>query len=133
MLSGSLDTNAILRLTLGDLPDQQKVVMDLLNSSTGQLAVSDLAISETVFALSKHYGIERSEVRDRLSGFMNLKVINCNRIMLTRALDYFVVKPALSFEDCCLAVYAELNGAEPLYTFDKKLANQLPSAKLLVS
>lgn len=130
---GSLDTNALLRLITKDLPHQRRLVVELLNSTTRQFAVSDLAFSEAVFALSRHYTFSREDIRARLLSFMGLRNINCNRVMLVKALDHFVKHPALSFEDCCLAVYAELNEAEPLYTFDKKLANQLPSTKLLVS
>ncbi len=37
----------------------------------------------------------------------------------------------MAAEDCCLATYAELNDAKPLWTFDQKLARQAPDAKLV--
>ena len=43
----------------------------------------------------------------------------------------YLEHPKLSFYDCCLACYAEIKHHEPLFTFDKKLAKQLPQAKAL--
>ncbi len=51
--------------------------------------------------------------------------------MIAKALKIYVIQPVLSFEDCCLSVYAELNDASPLYTFDKKLARQLSQARII--
>lgn len=132
-LSGSLDTNAILRFLIGDIPKQRQAVSRLIDSSVDQLAVADIAVVETIFVLQRVYGVTREEIANMIRVFMGLKAVNCNRAMLDEALNFFVRFPAQSFEDCCLAVYAELNNAEPLYTFDKKLANQLSGAKLLVS
>ena len=62
---------------------------------------------------------------------MKLKQINCNQALFEKALALFIAHANLSFEDCCLAAYAQITDAEPLWTFDKKLANQAPSAKLI--
>ncbi len=43
----------------------------------------------------------------------------------------YLENPKLSFNDCCLAGYAALNEAEPLWTFDKDLAKTSGTAKLL--
>ena len=43
----------------------------------------------------------------------------------------FSLHPKLSFEDCYLATSAELSDAKPLWTFDRKLANQALAAKLV--
>lgn len=128
---GSLDTNVILRFLLGDIPAQRQAAAELMQSCKGQLAVADLAVSETLFVLTKHYGIRCGDAVDMIQVLMGMSVINCNRIMLDRALDDYKAHPALSFEDCYLAAYAELGNAAPLYTFDKKLAGQLTNTKLL--
>lgn len=128
---GSLDANAVLRFMLGDVPEQKALVVQLLRHTDGQFAVADVAIMEIVHALWRYYGIERSDIQQSLRAFMNLSQINCNRALFDGALEQYVLHPALSFEDCCLAVYAELNDAAPLYTFDKKLARQAPSAQLI--
>ncbi len=131
--SGSLDTSAILRLILGDIPNQRELVANLIAKSREQIAVSDIAIAETVFVLAREYGISRQEISDIITAFMNIATINCNRVLIDEALKLFVMHPALSFEDCTLTTYANLNDATPLYTFDKKLAHQLTYARLIAS
>jgi predicted nucleic-acid-binding protein len=129
--SGSLDANIILRYLLNDVPDQCKSATQLLKDASGQLAVADTALLEACFVMERAYSMSREHIRVALLGFMSLQQINCNRILFDRALMLFQSHSALSMEDCCLAVYAELNDAEPLYTFDKKLAKQSRAAQLV--
>lgn len=130
-LIGSLDTNALLRLLINDIPPQHEAVKALLVKASGQLAVADTAIIELVFVLERYYGFSRQQAKEAVIGLMQLKEINCNRTLFEKALPIYLSHPALSFEDCCLSAYATLNEAEPLWTFDKKLATQAASAKLI--
>lgn len=129
--SGSLDTNALLRLLLNDIPQQHEAVRALLTNASGQLAIADTAIMELMFVLERYYGFSRQQANEAVVGLMQLSEINCNRILFEKALPIYLDHMALSFEDCCLSVYATLNEAEPLWTFDKKLATQAESAKLI--
>lgn len=129
--SGSLDTNALLRLLLNDIAKQHEAIKKLLREVNGQLAVADTAVIELVFVLERHYGFSRQQVSEAVTGLMLLREINCNRTLFERALPTYISHPALSFEDCCLSTYAILNQAKPLWTFDKKLATQADSAKLI--
>lgn len=129
--SGSLDANVLLRLLLNDLPDQHQAVMKLFKNSSGQFAVADTAVIETVFVLERNYKFTRIAIVETIEGLMSLTEINCNRPLITKALFAFSKNTGLSFEDCCLATYAELNDATPLWTFDQRLAKQVPSAKIV--
>ena len=131
--AGSLDANVRLRLLLNDVADQHQAALTLFQRAAGQFAVADTAIIELVFVLGRNYGFTRPAIAEAVEGLMSLPEINCNRLLFERALVLFRKHPALSFEDCCLASYAALNNAEPLWTFDKKLANQAPSAPLVPS
>ncbi len=131
MLNGSLDANVVLRLLLNDVPKQHKAAVDLLTGTTSQFAIADVAIMEVVFVLCRAYEFSREQAAEAIDGLMKLGGINCNRSLFAKALPLFVEHPALSFEDCCLATYAQLNRAEPLWTFDKKLANQASSVQLI--
>lgn len=131
--SGSLDTNALLRLLLNDIPPQHEAVKALLIKAPGQLAVADIAIIELVFVLERHYGLSRQQAQEAVAGLMQLQEITCNRSLFERALPLYLNHSALSFEDCCLSSYAALNEAEPLWTFDKKLASQAAAAKLIAA
>lgn len=130
--SGSLDTNALLRLLLNDIAEQHEAVKKLLREASYQIAVADIAVIELVFVLERHYGFSRQQVSEAVTGLMLLREINCNRTLFEKALFIYVSHSALSFEDCCLTTYATLNMAEPLWTFDKKLATQADGAKLIV-
>lgn len=131
IFAGSLDANVILRLLLNDLPKQHEAAVKLLQSTKQLFAVADTAIIEIAFVLERHYQFTRPQVQEALTGFMTIPQINCNRTLFTQVLPLFVTHSGLSFEDCCLAVYARLNDADPLWTFDKKLANQVSEAVLV--
>jgi predicted nucleic-acid-binding protein len=130
-LNGSIDTNILLRLLLNDVPEQHIAAKELLQQSPNQIAVADTAVIELVFVLERHYSFSRSQIAEAIDGLIGLKEISCSRVLLENALPLFIEHTGLSFEDCCLSTYAKLNEAEPLWTFDKKLANQAPNAKLL--
>lgn len=131
MLSGSLDANVLLRLLLNDVPRQNTAATKLLQDADGQFAVADTAIIEIVFVLERHYEFSREQIAEAVEGLMSIPEINCNQGLFVAALPLFTKHSALSFEDCCLAKYAELNDAKPLWTFDQKLTNQVASAKLV--
>ena len=130
-VAGSFDTNVLLRLLLNDIPKQHMAAKELLNNSDGRFAVSDVALVEVIFVLERHYQFTRRQIVEVISDFAAIPKINCNRSLLKKSLPLFVESPALSFEDCCLAAYAEIDNAEPLWTFDRKLANQASSVQLL--
>ena len=128
---GSLDANVVLRLLLNDVPDQHAAAVALVEGADAPFVVSDVAVIEVVFALCRHYEFSRAAAAEAIEGLMSLTQIDCNRVMLMRALPFFTDHPKLSFEDCCVATYAELSNAEPLWTFDRKLAGQAHAARLV--
>jgi predicted nucleic-acid-binding protein len=129
--AGSLDANVLLRLLLNDVPKQHVKALKLFNEEAGQFAIADIAVVEAVFVLCRAYGFTREQASEAIEGLTRLPGINLNRALFKRALPIFMGHPALSFEDCCLSVYAELNEVEPLWTFDKKLAIQAINAKIV--
>ncbi|HEU0190394.1 MAG TPA: PIN domain-containing protein [Mycobacterium sp.] len=128
---GSLDANVVLRLLLNDVPEQHAAAVRLVNGAATGFVVSNVAIIEVVFALCRHYQFSRDAVVRVLTGLMAQPNITCNRELLAPTLRLFVAHPKLSFEDCYLATYAELLNSQPLWTFDKKLAVQASSARLV--
>lgn len=132
-MNGSLDTSVVLRLMLKDVPEQTREAATILRGAKAQLAVADVVFVEVAHVLERYYQLARGDIVTLLTGFMLLEIINCNRRLFDKVFDLFTAHPALSFEDCCLAVYAENSEALPLYTFDKKLARQLPQAQLVTT
>ena len=129
--AGSLDANIVLRLLLNDVPEQHDAAVRLLSSSTNPFSVADTAIVETIFVLERNYKVNRSAICDSVSDFLSLSSIQANTSLFKLALPLFKAHPSLSFEDCCLSSYAELQNAIPLWTFDKKHAKQVDVAKLV--
>ena len=127
----SLDTNILLRLILKDVPGQCKKIMDLFMRHGYIYDVSDLAITEAVYVMQSSYALSREEIVDGLGRLLWFPEIRYNRVLFDRVFPMYLENPKLSFNDCCLAAYAALNGAEPLWTFDKALAKESGTAKLL--
>lgn len=125
----SLDTNIIMRIILSDIPKQCEKILDLFMRQGVTYHISDLAISETVYNLQQSYS--RAEIVTALQRVLDLPHINANFALFEQVFPMYLQHPELSFNDCCLSVYAALNEAEPLWTFDKALAKESPTAKLL--
>ena len=98
--------------------------IDALFERSRELHIPDAIIVELAFALEKFYELPRSLVADNLNKIIDESVFNCNRTMFRRAVAEYTQRPALSFLDCCLVNYAEIQNTLPVWTFDKKLVNQ---------
>ncbi len=124
----SFDTNIVLRLILQDAPQQTDKIIDRIEKAKpGSIMIADAVFFEIVWVLSGSiYEFERPLIAKLLLQITEIPQINCNRNLLERAVPLYVKHPEISFIDACLAVYAELNNAAPLVTFDKKLAKALP-------
>ena len=131
MNTASLDTSIIVRILVRDDLSARRKALKLLGQNL-TFVVTDLAISETVYVLETVYRKSRPEVIDLLAFFLSrYDNIKYNHSLTAAVFPFYLDHPKLSFNDCCLSVLAELNHAEPLFTFDKSLAKQSPSAKLL--
>jgi predicted nucleic-acid-binding protein len=130
----SLDTNIILRLLLQDVPEQLDKVVALIDSSKPKsLSVADAVFFECAWILSGNmYNFECTLIGKLLIQVTDIPQINCNRAMLLNAVPLYVANRQISLMDACLAVYAELNGAAPLLTFDKKLVSALPKTTTIL-
>ena len=130
--TASLDTSLIIRVLTRDDFKKCKKVLGLL-ASGDYFILSDLALYETVYVLEVVYEKPRGEIVDLINFFLTRydDVVQYNRELTSVVFPFYLAHPKLSFADCCLATMAELDNAEPLFTFDKKLAQQHPSAKLL--
>jgi predicted nucleic acid-binding protein len=130
MQNESLDTNVVLRLLLADTPDQHQKAVALIGDDSRCFYVSDIALSELAYALETHYRFSRKQVQLAFADLTANDNIICNAA-LNEALPFYVSHPKLSFQDCLLAQIAQTAGHVPFWTFDRKLANQHASARLL--
>lgn len=126
----SLDTNILVRWMVRDSP-KHVALADRLLAEKPELYVSNIVLIELEHVLCKTYKLPRSLIVDHLSSLLDVGCFAFNETLLSSALKYYAQRPALSFVDCLLSVEVAAKSHEPLYTFDKKLANQLDSAQLL--
>lgn len=132
MNTASLDTSVIVRILVRDNEPAYQKSLKLLDQDL-TFVIADLAISESVYVLETVYEKSRAEINDLFLFFLGRydNKIKYNHDLTAAVFPFYLKHPKLSFNDCCLAALAELNNAEPLFTFDKKLASQHPSAKLV--
>lgn len=132
-MSDSIDTNVVLRCVLGDMPEQRKRALRFLNESNAVHYLSNQALLECVYVLEIAEEMTRQEVVNHLNFFLTRYdgVIIYDYELTSLAFPMYLAHPKLSWADCALAAEAEINHHEPLFTFDKKLAQQHPSAKML--
>jgi predicted nucleic-acid-binding protein len=115
---------------LDDVPAQTAVLNDLIGSGKS-FAAADAVLIETVFVLEKVKKISRAAVEQALLVIIGQANIKCSRELFTEALPLYREHPKLSFIDCYLSVLARRTGAEPLLTFDQKMACQLTGVRRL--
>lgn len=130
MQTESLDTNILLRFVLGDVKKHHQAAVKLLAKSDVEYEVADIAISEMVYVLNGLMAGNREEISDAIKVVLAQPNIHCNRDLFAEVLPFYKTHPALSFNDCYLSIQAAHNQSEPLWTFDRKLATQSPTAKL---
>src|SRR5258706_1498721 len=68
-----LDTSVVLRLLVGEPRAQAERAWQLVvetRSAGGDVAVSDLVVSEVYFALQYHYGVPKIEALEQLAAFL---------------------------------------------------------------
>jgi predicted nucleic acid-binding protein len=123
MTGGSLDANVLLRLLLNDVPAQHRAALALVTNGD-DYEVSDVALIEVAFVLGRAYGLDRNEQREAIIGLLDLPGIRGSRELFGAAFELYLDRPKLSLEDCYLVTRAQLDSCEPLWTFDRKLANQ---------
>jgi predicted nucleic-acid-binding protein len=127
--ASSLDANVMLRLTLKDVPDQFDLAKRLVERPGARFHVSGLALVEYVFALEHHYRLTRRQVSEVVRGLLSIPNIWTDCRFIDSVVDLWSSHPALSFADCYLAEEAKDAGLVPLWTFDRKLANQHSAAR----
>jgi predicted nucleic-acid-binding protein len=128
--AGLVDTNVLLRALLTQDPAQSARARALLETPDARYQVPDTALVEFVFVLGRHYGFTRHQVAQAVGALLLVPSLRLESSVVTAAVRRYVESPKLSFEDCLMAAQATAQGV-PLYTFDRKLADQEPAARLV--
>lgn len=120
-----LDTNALLRFLLNDIPAQKNEVRKLLvEARNGKilLSIPSIVIFEINFVLTTHYHQTKDEIIEKLESLVALPYLDIqSKTIFGITIDLYK-RTSVSFVDCFLFAEAENQEAE-LFTFDKKLKN----------
>lgn len=118
-----VDTNALLRFLLNDIPQQKKEVEKLLwqaKQNKRTIRILPIVIFEIDFTLRKYYQFGKEKLIDKLESIVGTDYMQVEqKEVFLEALKLYRVTN-ISFVDCFLLLQAESRGAE-LFTFDKKL------------
>ena len=127
----AIDTNILLRLAIGDVPEQKKRARELVLSGP-TFHISTLAVTEAVFTMERNssYEFSRERIASILETLLSSPCFSYDKALLDEVFPLYVNHPKLSFNDCVLSFETAKFGHEPIWTFDKKFATQSPVAKL---
>lgn len=121
-----LDTNVILRFVLNDNVDHSpraKTLMETIERGTRSVRLSDTVIFETVFTLSKTYGLPRPMISNDLLKLLDLPgIVLPGKRMYPDVFDRWVREPSLSFADSYHLSLAKHLGLRKIISFDRKIA-----------
>ncbi|HEX6977156.1 MAG TPA: PIN domain-containing protein [Patescibacteria group bacterium] len=119
-----IDTNAILRFLLLDVPNQAeevKVLFEKAKAGKIQIIIPEVVFFETKHMLSgNYYGFEKNLVVNKLESILSASFLEVeNKSIFLKALDYYK-KTSLSLVDSFILAKAKLENLE-IFTFDKNL------------
>ena len=119
-----VDTNAILRYLLKDVPEQFAAAQEFFEEvRTGRrkAVILESVVVECLHVLTKFYGVPRQDAAAPLGELLRYRgIANHDTRVLLMALDLFA-RTTLDPVDCLLAACVK-QGAGKLFTFDKALA-----------
>ena len=123
-----LDTNVVLRLALGDDTKQAYRALDLVTANGKFFVVPDMAIYEAAYVLKSRYGYGRKKIVEILNTVLSQPRIDYDHEIFDKVFEDYQKYPKLSFADCYMCALGK-TGGWPVFTFDRKLANQCDMAR----
>ena len=125
-----LDTSVVVRLLVGEPVDQALAAQRALeNKPRGSVAVSDIVIGESYFALRHHYEVPHRKAMAALAALVSDSRIRCTGIAARVLANTSDKESGAGLMDRLIHGGYESDGIE-LLTFDRAAA-RLPGAQLL--
>src|SRR5690348_15486517 len=124
-----IDTNALLRFLLNDIPEQKDIVTKLIVQAKQNkviLIIPEIVPFEIDFILRKNYKISKEEIIDKLKSLLSAEYFQIlQKEILKKAINIWS-KENISLTDSFLMSFTEEENAS-LFTFDKKLSKIINS------
>ncbi len=118
----TLDTNAVLRFLLRDIPEQGDYVKAIISQRDYLVPIE--VIAEAVHVLSRLYGIDRQAIAELILGLVSDgRSIFPNQTVVEMACQVYA-DTKFDFVDCLMVGYSRVDGHD-IITFDKKLNNYI--------
>ena len=118
-----IDTNALLRFLLNDIPEQKSKTQSLLlraKKSKIKLIVPQAVVFELNYILEQYYKFDKDKIIASINSLISVNYLAIkDRNMLKSALSLFA-HANLSLVDCFLIMNAKFENAE-IFSFDKNL------------
>jgi len=125
------DTNVLLRYLLADNEKQYQKILpffESLKTGTEKAIILSEVLLETFYVLTKVYDVPQKEAAEALKGLLLYKgVVNKDKVLLLKALNFFLKNTGISLLDCLLCMKAEKQKGK-LLTFDQKLMKKCSQA-----
>jgi predicted nucleic-acid-binding protein len=117
-----IDANVILRYLLDDDTELSEKAREIIDNNVIDVPIEVLC--EVVYVLFSVYKVSRSDICDRLQGFINDTLcILPHKEVVMEGLEFYKSKN-IDFVDCLLAAYHYMENFK-IHTFDKKLKRLL--------
>lgn len=119
-MSGYLDANIPLRYLTGDPPHLAERAAKIIESDD-ELWLTDGAIAETAYVLTRNYGVPRARAVDALVDLIqreNIRLYAMEKHFVVQALTICRPSGRVSFADALLWACARSSGLQRIYTFD---------------
>lgn len=125
----AVDSCVLLRVIDRDNVAQFHRAMELFLSGR-DLYVDGVVIAEVIHVLTKE-SMTRTRIIENLRVLLYNPVFIWDKDFFEPIFDEYLTHPSLSFDDCVIAARVTMKHHTPLWTFDRKFANQSEAAKLL--
>lgn len=126
-----IDTNALLRVLLGDVPEQAKRTMRWLAAAEpATIEVLDAVLVEALFQLEskRGAGLKRDAYLGHVVALLEQPCFSLSNTTW-RALTLYQGNPKLDYVDCVLLAASVADASVEVFTFDKELRAALSAAK----
>ncbi len=119
MSKNLLDTNLIIRFLVNDDPKKVSKVEKLLADKNNTNILLDTIVAEIIWTLSSYYSLNKSEVIEKIRALIHLDTIDCNAVLLNKALSVWG-ENSISYIDSYIVAVSKL-GNISLFSYDNKL------------
>ena len=124
----ALDTNTLVRLVVGDDPQQGRRVLTAMRQAereSAKFCVTNLVVMEMIWVLGSIYRLSREAILEGFDRMSDMKVIAFESPALIRNFIIEGRSSDMDLSDLLIGLQAQSIGCETVLTFDRK-ASQSP-------